>query len=198
MPFWQPGQETRKLRTLVADGFEVANHTTTHRLMTHLSESELRWEMAECEEYVKARAPGATMDTMALPGGAAPKDHALWPALLNGRLGKIAYHNRCILLAWGGPSHAWVDKKFDPDQVYRQGAGPGWIEHALRQMASGRIRPYVSDGDPDTVAVPRAEMALVDRHRLEGSRLVVYGAAVPTTEAAHSAPLAGKRLARRA
>ena len=175
-PFWQPGLETKKLQALVADGFELANHTTTHRLMTHLSEPELCWEMAECQRYVKDHAPGATMDTMALPGGAAPKNPALWPTLLNGRLGKITYHNRCILLAWGGPSHAFVDKEFNPDKVFRLGCGPGWIEHALKQMASGRLRPYVSDGNPDTVAVPRAEASMIDPKRLGDSRLVVYGA----------------------
>lgn len=176
-PFWQPGQETKKLQALVADGFEVANHTTTHRMLTHLSGAELCWEMAECQEYVKDRAPGATMDTMALPGGAAPKDHALWNTLLSGRLGRITYHNRCILMAWGGPSHAWVDRAFDPDRVTRLGSGPGWIEHALKQMASGRLRPYVSDGNPNTVAAPRGEASLINPKRLGSSRLVLYGAA---------------------
>ena len=177
VPFWQPGKETLKLRTLVADGFEVANHTTTHRMMTHLSKAELCWEMAECQEYVQKRAPGATMDTMALPGGAAPQNHALWPTLLRGTLGAISYHNRCILMAWGGPSHAWVDRAFNPDKVSRIGSGPGWIEHALKEMTTGRLRPYVSDGNPDTVAVPRSEAAMVNPKRLGGARLVFYGAA---------------------
>ena len=174
VPFWQPGQETKKLRYLVAAGFEVANHTTTHRPMTHLSASELCWEMAECERYVEDRAPGATMDTMAVPGGAMPKNHALWPCLLQGRLGKIAYHNRCILMAWGGPSHSWMDKQFNPDQVARIGAGPGWMERALARLTAGRIREYVSDGNPDTVAIPRAEVQDVNTQRLEGAQLVVY------------------------
>jgi len=176
VPFWQSGKETKKLQTLVADGFEVANHTTTHRMMTHLSNAELCWEMAECQEYVKARVPGATMDTMALPGGAAPRNHALWNTLLRGTLGKITYHNRCILMAWGGPSHSWVDKEFDPDRVSRIGAGPGWIEHALKEMTTGRLHPYVSDGNPNTVAVPRSEASLIDSKRLNGARLVFYGA----------------------
>ncbi len=175
VPFWQPGSETKKLQALVADGFEVANHSTTHRMMTRLSGKELCWEMAECQRYVKDRVPGATMDTMALPGGAAPKNRALWNTLLSGRLGSITYHNRCILMAWGGPSHAWVDKAFDPDRVSRVGAGPGWIERSLHAMTTGRLRPYVSDGNPDTVAVPRAEASLVDVKRLGDSRLVLYG-----------------------
>ena len=194
-PFWQPGKETQKLQALVADGFEVANHTTTHRMMTHLSNAELCWEMAECQEYVKARAPGATMDTMALPGGAAPQNHALWPTLLRGTLGKVSYHNRCILMAWGGPSHAWVDKEFDPDRVTRVGAGPGWIEHALKEMTTGRLRPYVSDGNPDTVVVPRSAASLVDPKRLSGAHLIFYGnpALVPPRRIVSSTRVA-KRL----
>ena len=174
VPFWQPGQETRKLRALVADGFEVANHSTTHRLMTRLSGTELTWEMAECQRYVRDRVPGATMDTMALPGGAAPKNHVLWNTLLRGRLGTVVYRNRCILMAWGGPSRSWADKKFDPDRVTRIGAGPGWIERALHSLTSGRIRPYVSDGNPDTVVVPRSQLGLLDRRRLDGATLVTY------------------------
>ena len=194
VPFWQPGKETQKLQTLVADGFEVANHTTTHRMMTHLSNKELCWEMAECQEYVKARAPGATMDTMALPGGAAPKNHALWNTLLRGTLGRITYHNRCILMAWGGPSYSWVDRAFNPDRVSRIGAGPGWIEHALKQMTTGRLRPYVSDGNPSTVAVPRSEASLVDPKRLGGTHLLVYDAA---SKVLPPRLVASKRMARR-
>ena len=177
VPFWQPGLETKKLRVLVDDGFEVANHSTTHRMMTHLSASELTWEMAECQRYVRHLAPGATMDTMALPGGAAPKNHALWHTLLRGRLGKTVYRINCILMAWGGPSRSWADKKFDPDRITRIGTGPGWVERAITRLKTGRIREYVSDGNPDTVAVPRLEAALVDPRRLDGAKLVVYGGA---------------------
>jgi peptidoglycan/xylan/chitin deacetylase (PgdA/CDA1 family) len=174
VPFWQPGQETKKLRALVADGFEVANHSTTHRPMTHLSGTELTWEMAECQRYVRDRAPQATMDTMALPGGAAPKDHALWNTLLRGHLNNITYRNRCILMAWGGPSRSWADKKFDPDRIARIGTGPGWVERAIKALSTRRIPPYVSDGNPDTVAVPRSEAKFVNPRRLDGARLVVY------------------------
>ena len=178
VPFWQPGTETKKLRYLAAEGFELANHTTTHRLLGRLPADQLCWEMAECQRYVTDRVPGAVMDTMALPGGVAPKNHALWTYLLQGRLGKIVYHNRCILMAWGGPSRSWADKNFDPERVTRIGAGPGWIERAIGQLRQGRIRAYVSDGNPDTVAIPRSEANEVDQHRLDGARLVIYDPAI--------------------
>lgn len=196
VPFWQPGQETRKLRALVADGFEVANHSTTHRMMTRLSGTELTWEMAECQRYVRDRVPGATMDTMALPGGAAPKNHALWNTLLRGHLGKTVYRNRCILMAWGGPSRSWADKKFDPDRITRIGAGPGWIERAIKTLTARRIPPYVSDGNPDTVAVPRSEAKFVNPRRLDGATLVVYNdplALKPKAVRKKNSPKAGQK-----
>ena len=196
VPFWQPGRETKKLRALVADGFEVANHSTTHRMMTHLSGTELTWEMAECQRYVRERVPEATMDTMALPGGAAPKNHALWNTLLRGRLGKIIYRNRCILMAWGGPSRSWTDKKFDPDRISRIGCGPGWVERAIKALSSRRIPPYVSDGNPDTVAVPRSEAMFVNLHRLDGAKLVVYNdyvAAKPKAARKKNNPKVGQK-----
>jgi len=174
-PFWQPRATTRKLRALSAAGFEIANHSVTHRLMTRLPASELTWEMAECQRYFTDRVPGLRMDTMALPGGAWPKNHALWSVLRSGRLGKITYHNRCILMAWGGPSRSWTDRKFDSNHIARIGTGPGWVERAILALSSRRIPPYVSDGNSDTVAVPRAEASDIDPRRLEGARLVVYG-----------------------
>ena len=193
-PFWQPGKETKKLRYLAGEGFELANHTTTHRLLGRLPAAQLCWEMAECQRYITDRVPGVVMDTMALPGGVAPKNHALWPCLLQGSLGKITYHNRCILMAWGGPSRAWADKKFDPDRITRIGAGPGWIERALKQLSQGRIPEYVSDGNPDTVTVPRSEAKDVALARLEGARLVLYDPLKPLK----TKTLTAKKMAARA
>lgn len=193
-PFWQPGTETKKLRHLASEGFEIANHTTTHRLLGRLPASQLCWEMAECQRYVVDRVPGVVMDTMALPGGDAPKNHALWSCLLNGRLGKIVYHNRCILMAWGGPSRAWSDKKFDPDRVTRIGAGPGWVERALAQMSKGKIREYVSDGNPDTIAIPRYEAKEVNSKRLDGARLVIYDIKNPVKTKFLTAKISAPRI----
>ncbi len=176
-PFWQPGTETKKLRALVADGFEIANHTTTHRMMGRLPAKELIWEMAEAERYMDSHVPGLKMDTMALPGGDYPKNKALWADLRSGKLGDITYSNRCLLMAWGGPSRNWVDKKFDPDRIARIGVGPGWAERAIKALQTGRIPAYVSDGNPDTVAMPRSEVKGVNPKSLQGARLVAYGPA---------------------
>lgn len=174
VPFDQDGLETKKLRFLAQRGYELANHTTSHRSLASLSADTLRWEMAESVRYFKRQVPQATMETMALPYGIAPQNPALWDALLDGAQGGTRYHNRCILLAKGGPNFAPADKRFDRLRVTRITSMPGEIERWLQMPASDQPYPlYVSDGDPKTVTIPAAEQGLVLRRRLAGARLIV-------------------------
>ena len=56
------------LRRTVAEGHEIGNHSHTHRLLSKLSDSEVRNEMARCRDAV-ARAAGVRMRTMRPPYG---------------------------------------------------------------------------------------------------------------------------------
>ena len=180
VPFGQRGRDTEKLRFLVEHGYEIANHSTSHHPFTSMSASRIRWELAQCQRYVRKRVPAATMDTFALPYGAGPRDPALWSTLFWGRDGGTIYHHSVVLLAGGDPAYPPTDRKFNPRRVMRLGAEPGFIEGWICSLRRGKpLRPYVSDGDPTVVTVPWSEAAHVDRHRLvtDGQRLVVYGSA---------------------
>jgi peptidoglycan/xylan/chitin deacetylase (PgdA/CDA1 family) len=56
------------VRRTVAEGHEIGNHSHTHRLLSKLSDSELRMEMARCRDAV-GRAAGVRMRTMRPPYG---------------------------------------------------------------------------------------------------------------------------------
>jgi peptidoglycan/xylan/chitin deacetylase (PgdA/CDA1 family) len=56
------------VRRAVAEGHEIGNHSHTHRLLSKLSDSELRMEMARCQDAV-GRAAGVRMRTMRPPYG---------------------------------------------------------------------------------------------------------------------------------
>lgn len=56
------------LRRTVAEGHEIGNHSHTHRLMSRLSDSEVRSEMERCRDAV-GRAAGVRMRTMRPPYG---------------------------------------------------------------------------------------------------------------------------------
>lgn len=56
------------VRRTVAEGHEMGNHTHTHRLLSKLSDSEVRNEMSRCADAVQ-RAAGVKMKTMRPPYG---------------------------------------------------------------------------------------------------------------------------------
>ena len=56
------------LSRTVAEGHEIGNHSHTHRLLSKLSESEVRLEMQRCHDAV-GRAAGVRMRTMRPPYG---------------------------------------------------------------------------------------------------------------------------------
>jgi len=173
-PFGQRS-DAQKIRYLVSRGFEVANHSSTHRVMSHMDAATVQKELAGCVRYARSIDPGATMDTFALPYGAGPRESARRQIFMSGSDGTTSYQNRCILLAGGDPAAPFVHKRFDKLRIQRVGSEPGYIEGWIKRMASGHpYRPFVSDGDPETVTVPRSEAKWIDKNRLEGLRLAVY------------------------
>lgn len=174
VPFDQDGAERRKLRFLLRRGYEIANHTVSHRSLATLSPGTLKWEMAEAVRAIRRLAPRASMDTMALPYGIAPKNKRLWTLLLSGRQGGTRYGNRCILLASGGPAYPFAHRLFDRTQITRIEPQPGNIEHWIEALRPGsETPPFVSDGKPNVVTVPEEAVKELNRGRLHGARLEV-------------------------
>jgi peptidoglycan/xylan/chitin deacetylase (PgdA/CDA1 family) len=196
-PFYQTGQETKKLRYLVERGFELANHSTSHNRMDRMDAKRLQWEMAECIRYVKKRAPEATMDTMALPMGYVPKSDALLNVLLKGEDNGTAYENKCILRAWGGSTLPPTHRDFNPKAILRIGCAPGEVEGWVKRLRpNGPIKAYVSDGDPEFVSVPKTLEKLVAKDRLDGADLFVWNDA-PARKAVASGKVSSSRLSGR-
>lgn len=177
--FWQDRVERKKLEYLLQSGFEVANHSETHRYMNQnkggwVTAAGVQKEIASCIRAVKALVPNATMDTFALPGGGYPKDKSLWRYLKEGSEGGTTYRNRCVVMAWGGPTLPPAHRKFDTMGILRIGVEPGYLEGWIKQLKNGTMKPYISDGDPNTVTVPQSLAKEVDSAKLSGARLVVY------------------------
>jgi peptidoglycan/xylan/chitin deacetylase (PgdA/CDA1 family) len=181
-PFHQHQYVDKKLQFLSKEGFEIANHTYSHHPMAHMSGMNIQRELAWNVRYVQAHAPGVEEDTFALPYGSVPKNKTLMPLLLKGNFQGIAYCNKCVLLAGGDPAFPPTVKRFNPYRIMRIGAEPGhiesWIHKLTRQTPLAR---YVSDGDPNTVTVPRKYISMIDIRHLDGARLVLYGSTTITS-----------------
>ena len=173
VPFDQDGLETKKLLFLAGRGYELGNHTTSHRSMAYLSGPALRWEMGFTVRYFRRQVPGTKLTTFALPYGIAPTNRSLWHNFLAGSQAGTRYRNSCILRAKGGPSFAWADKRFDRSRVPRIGAVPGRVESWIARSLTPANPLYVSDGDPQALAAPASAQRFVNRRRLAMSHMLL-------------------------
>ena len=177
VPFGQTGKDGQKFKFLVDAGYELGNHSTSHTPFSRMDAKRLAWEMTFCKNYVLARAPKATMDTMALPYGIGPSFHAGYDVLEGGA--NTSYHNKCILLASGDASYSPLDKRLNIQRVMRVGSEPGVIERWIMALKRNRtapskitLRPYISDGDPNTATVLKSQSKWIVASRLNGAKLV--------------------------
>ncbi|MDX1931964.1 MAG: polysaccharide deacetylase family protein [Capsulimonadales bacterium] len=173
VPFHQEGKEQAKVKYLVDAGYEIANHSTSHRPFSRLNAKELAWEVTHCQQYFRKIDPRVTIDTMAVPYGIFPKTPALRDIL-------TANGNRLVCMAWGDASYAPLDKRFDRKSVMRVGSEPGNIERWIQVLVAARrkpgssLAPYVSDGDTTTLTLPASRMKFVNRPETNGMRLVTF------------------------
>ncbi|HZO89231.1 MAG TPA: polysaccharide deacetylase family protein [Chthonomonadaceae bacterium] len=171
--FGQPKFAARKMQELLAMGFEIGNHTVSHTPLKQLSDERVQAELAGCVAKVQKMAPQAKVESVALPDGIAPRNRAL---LASGAYQGQRYINRAALLVGSNPAPSPVSPRFDPMRLPRIQAieGPMGITYWLDDLKRHPERRYVSDGDPNTVTVPRAQADNVDKAKLHGATLRVY------------------------
>jgi peptidoglycan/xylan/chitin deacetylase (PgdA/CDA1 family) len=95
-------QHPNVVRRTVAEGHEIGNHSQTHRLLSKLSDSELRAEMNLCQDAI-VRAAGVRPRTMRPPYG-----------------GLLQAQRELVLNEFGYPTILW---SVDPLDWKRPGAG---------------------------------------------------------------------------
>jgi peptidoglycan/xylan/chitin deacetylase (PgdA/CDA1 family) len=174
-PFHQTRFAAQKLRYLLEHGFEIANHSTTHRSMTRMDARALQWEIAESIRGIRKLAPKATMDTLALPYGEEPRDKNLRNLLIEGVDHGTSYANRAVAIAWGGPAYSLLHKRFDRRSLTRIGVEPGSLERWIVQLKTGKLlEPYVSDGETKVTSAPRSSLKWLNRKALRDRRLIVW------------------------
>lgn len=192
-PFYQPDYVEDKLTYLLEKGCEIANHTATHRRLDRLPPDQVLREIGLPVRYLAEMAPNAKMQSLALPYGLLPKKEAQ-KYLRAGEWKGTKYENKAVLLAASRPvlSPVTGSKKlsrtanlaaFDPyrlERILPDPTDPGTtFEYWLKFFdANPRLR-YISDGNPDVVAVPKAFSKSVVQSRLRpGQVLQVYSPGV--------------------
>lgn len=160
-------------------GFELGNHTAGHANLSQLDDAGVQEELALGQRIITDAVPDAEVTTLSLPFGINPEDRAL---LAEGSHDGIDYTHDGVLLVGSGPAVSPFHAEFDPMAIPRIRSQPDWSEgdeidfgsgYWLHVLEQDPERRYVSDGDPDTIAIPedrRDEVA----DDVDPDRIVTY------------------------
>ncbi len=147
-PFQQRGLAAAKLNYLVEHGYEVGNHTWSHRSLRRMTERQVVTELVRCFYGIRSLCPRATMDTLCIPFGEYPR-FATWRKVLANPLRQKSDMHSLVLMAWGGASYSPFDKRFDPLRVTRIGVAPNELEGTLKKLA--RTQSWYVSGESSGV-----------------------------------------------
>lgn len=165
-----------RLKYLVDKGFEIGNHTYTHINLTNANDSDqIQKEIGLNQKTMYELITDYKMNTFSLPYGAPSKN--LQEYVHKGEYEGVKYENLAIMEVGWDPTFSPVSKSFNPLSVHRvraSGIKPvdadlaWWIENLTREGQ------YISDGNADTVTVPKSKEENVDPDKLQGKSLLVY------------------------
>ena len=151
------GNHPEYLRSLVALGMELGDHTLSHANLRRLAPRQAQQQLVLGQEVIRRAVPGYTVQTMALPYGAHPANRLLDR---HGGYGRSTYTFEGVVLTGSNPVRPF-SKGFRPLELARIVPGPGRFESAYWEVRLRRTR-YVSDGDPTVVSFPKELSADVD------------------------------------
>ncbi|MCL5942449.1 MAG: polysaccharide deacetylase family protein [Actinobacteria bacterium] len=152
MVFGQPESRRRKLKQLVAWGYEVGSHTVTHlnlkKAPREESVKQLALSKATLEQYIGG---GYQVETISIPFGEYPADDAL---LSRGEWEGKGYAYIGAVEVAGGPSPSPYSTEFRPLHIPRIQVTGDALANTLQMFKDNPELRYVSDGDPAAVSAP--------------------------------------------
>ncbi|MGH7392009.1 MAG: polysaccharide deacetylase family protein [Candidatus Rokuibacteriota bacterium] len=172
--FDQPQHEGRKLRYLVERGYELGNHTLWHANLGKYDEATVRGQLADAQLWVQRHVPFYKFRTLALPHGVYPRDTA-WA--LSGTARGTTYRHDAILMVAGGAAPSPFSRGFDAVRLPRIQAVERDLAYWLSYFEKHPQERFVSDGDPESVAVPARLRDKLRRPLPRNLRAVEHGRA---------------------
>jgi hypothetical protein len=160
----------RKMQHIVDNRHEACNHTMWHARLDRYDDPFVQDQIGSGMDSIKAYLPDDyEITTFALPLGMWPKNRQLaWQGTYRG--GKT-YRKTAVLEVTGGPNVSPFDTRFNPRSIKRLIVAPGALERQLDAYDRDPERRFVSDGNPNTVAIPNTLQDRLDRNRLGGREL---------------------------
>lgn len=170
------GNVQERLKYLIDKGFEIGNHTYTHINLKKTTDADIiQEEIGGNQKKMYELIPGYKFNAFSLPYGLPSKD--LQQYVVKGVYEGVEYENLAIVEVGWDPALSPVNPKYNPLSIHRvraSGIEPVEADLAWWLEQQKRESQYISDGNPDTVAVPKEKEASVDVSKLNGRKLVVY------------------------
>ena len=150
--FGQPELAQNKLQQLVAWGYEVGSHTVTHLNLQKAAVAEIKKQLYVSEHTLEQMIGGGyKVTSLAAPFGGYPAQISL---LKSGEYQGKSYSYSTALKATGGASFSPFSQSFYAFKIPRIEVTGTTLKDALAVFDKSPGLRYISDGDPDTVAVP--------------------------------------------
>jgi len=157
--FGQEEYANYKINWLVENGYDIGNHTYSHKEIENLSGDQIQFEIGSVNNIINKYIPDYKIETLALPHGSNPKDEYVID-MMEGVYEEKSYKNIAVLDVGWRPAYSPFDTCSDFTSLYRvtgseinvDGCG---IYDYFKQFSEGKREKFVSDGNPNVVTIPK-------------------------------------------
>ena len=177
-PFQGAGTLAERLQFLIDNGCDVGNHTYSHADLPTLDAAGIQAELAIVDRMIRESLPGYAPAGVAYPFGHRPQEEDLRPYILSGEHDGWTYtYDFALRVGQSGASTTPNRVTFEPLNLARVTGSQGWdtdLWWFLNRYDEHPEYRYISDGDPETIVVPRDSEANVVMESLGGKQLIIY------------------------
>lgn len=170
------GTVAERLKYLIDKGFEIGNHTLNHVHLNEITSADkIQAEIGGNQKKMFEFVPDYKFTSFSLPFGQATK--SLRGYVQKGVYEGVEYQNLAVMEVGWDPAPSPVSKSFNPLSTHRvRSSGIKQVDADLAWWLKNLSKDnlYVSDGNPNTVAVPKSKEANVDKSKLNGKELIAY------------------------
>jgi peptidoglycan/xylan/chitin deacetylase (PgdA/CDA1 family) len=172
MPYAQ-----EKLQWLVDNGYELGNHTVGHVNLREISNEQIMAELAGAEDLMREHVPDIEINVISVPFGIYPAggDTTVFEGFeYEGR----DYALEGALMVGAEPGVSPVHASFNPMWIPRIRADDEELGKWFSFVQANPGIMYVSDGNPDTIAIPNDIhpwlVGTLDEAKAEGKTIIRY------------------------
>ena len=161
-PFGGTARSAEHLRWLVANGFELGNHSSDHVPLRTLPPAEVQRQLVAGADVIEDAVPGYRIRSLSLPLGSMPDPPRL---AVRGRSDGRSYGPYGVFLVGANPAPSPYAKEFDRAAIPRirtshlpwSAAEEYTFGYWMRELEGNPALRFVSDGDPAAVTVRAGE-----------------------------------------